>query len=317
METKRDFLKKLSLLTLGGIAAGSASTVVASNTSNPASAAKKKVGLQIYSLGKELTDDVPGGMKKIAEMGYSTIELAGYGNRKMGKYEVGDYRKICDDAGLKITSSHVNPTVRKYTKENAADIADFWKKAVEDHLKFGVKTLVQPGMPQMETLDDVKMVCEVFNSAGEISKAAGIKWGYHNHNNEFKQRILSDEEKAAAPKPGDYFRPKGKIAYDMMLNGTNPDLVFFEMDVYWTVMGEQDPLEYFEKYPTRFPVLHIKDRMVLGASGMMNFENIFNKAYANGLDEYYVEIEKTKEGMTQFEGVKGCIDYLMKSKFVK
>jgi hypothetical protein len=57
--------------------------------------------------------------------------------------------------------------------------------------------------------------------------------------------------------------------------------------------------------------------MVLGASGMMNFENIFNKAYANGLNEYYVEIEKTKEGMTQFEGVKGCIDYLLKSKFVK
>ncbi len=317
METKRDFLKKLSLLTVGGVVAGSASTVAASNTSNPASAAKKKIGLQIYSLGKELTDDVPGGMKKIAQMGYSTIELAGYGNRKMGKYEVGDYRKICDDAGLKITSSHVNPTERKYTKENAAGIADFWKRTVEDHLKFGVITLVQPGMPQMETLDDVKMVCEVFNTAGEISKAAGIKWGYHNHNNEFKQRISSETEKPLAPKPGDFFRPKGEIVYDLMLKGTNPDLVFFEMDVYWTVMGEQDPLEYFEKYPKRFPVLHIKDRLVLGESGMMNFENIFNKAYANGLNEYYVEIEKTKEGMTQFEGVKGCIDYLLKSKFVK
>ena len=49
----------------------------------------------------------------------------------------------------------------------------------------------------------------------------------------------------------------------------------------------------------------------------MNFENIFNKAYANGLSTYFVEIEKVKEGMTQFEGVKGCYDYLINASFVK
>lgn len=316
METKRDFLKKLSLLAVGGVVAGSATSAVASTKNNPASAAKKKIGLQIYSCGKELTDNVPAGMKKIAEIGYSTIELAGYRDRKMGEYEVGAYRKICEDAGLKITSSHVNPNARKYTKENAGEIAEFWKKTVEDHVKLGVSTLVQPGMPTMETLDDAKLVCEIFNNAGEITKAAGIKWGYHNHNMEFK-RIMTDAEKSAAPGPGDFFRPKGQIIYDLMLNGTDPNLVFFEMDVYWTVMGQMDPLEYFEKYPTRFPLLHIKDRLVLGQSGMMNFENIFKKAYANGLSAYYVEIEKTKEGMTQFEGIKGCYDYLNKASFVK
>ena len=89
------------------------------------------------------------------------------------------------------------------------------------------------------------------------------------------------------------------------------------MDVYWTVMGQADPLEYFEKYPTRFPLLHIKDRLVLGQSGMMNFENIFNKAYANGLSTYFVEIEKVKANMTQFEGVKQCFDYLIRAPFVK
>jgi len=316
METKRDFLKKLSMLAVGGIVAGSASPASASNKTNPAPAATKKIGLQIYSLAKELTDNVPAGMKKIAEIGYSTIELAGYRDRKMGEYDMVAYRKICDDAGLKITSSHVNPNPRKYTKENAGEIADFWKKTVEDHLKLGVKTLVQPGMPNIESHDDAKMVCEVFNNAGEIAKAAGIKWGYHNHNMEFK-RIMTDAEKNAAPSPGDFFRPKGDIIYDLMLTGTDPKLVFFEMDVYWTVMGQMDPLEYFEKYPTRFPVLHIKDRLVLGQSGMMNFENIFKKAYANGLSEYYVEIEKVKANMTQFEGVKGCYDYLNNASFVK
>lgn len=316
METKRDFLKKLSLLTVGGFMAGSVAPALASAKNPTSVAGKKSIGLQIYSLGKELTDDVPAGMKKIAEIGYNHIELAGYGNRKMGQYEVAEYRKIVDGAGLKITSSHVNPKDRKYTQDNMAGIAEFWKNTVEDHVKLGVTTLVQPGMPSIESHDDAKLVCEVFNKAGEIAKAAGIKWGYHNHNMEFK-RILSEADKAKAPSPEDFFRPKGDIAYDLMLAGTDPNLVFFEMDVYWTVMGQADPLEYFEKYPTRFPVLHIKDRSVLGQSGMMNFENIFRKAYANGLNNYYVELEKVKTNMTQFEGVKECYDYLNNAAFVK
>ena len=315
METKREFLKKLTLLTAGGFMAGSVVPSMASVRGSSSAAGKKAIGLQIYSLGKELTDDVPAGMKKIAEIGYSTIELAGYGKRKMGEYEVGEYRKIVDGAGLKITSSHVNPPERKYTKENVAGIADFWEQTVEDHVKLGVRTLVQPGLPSIESHDDAKLVCEVYNNAGEIAKAAGIKWGYHNHNMEFKRIAKPGETPPTGPFAS--FMPFGDVIYDLLLEGTDPNLVFFEMDVYWTVMGQADPLEYFEKYPTRFPVLHIKDRSVLGQSGMMNFENIFKKAYANGLSEYYVEIEKIKANMTQFDGIKGCIDYLNNAPFVK
>lgn len=315
METKREFLKKLSLLTVGSMMAGSVVPALASEKSKKVTSAKKSIGLQIYSLGKELTDNVPSGMKKIAEIGYSTIELAGYGKRKMGEYEVDAYRKIVDDAGLKITSSHVNPPERKFTKENIDGIYEFWKQTVEDHVKLGVRTLVQPMMPSIETHDDAKLVCEVFNKTGEIVKAAGIKWGYHNHNMEFKRIAKPGETPPSGPFAS--FIPFGDIIYDLLLAGTDPALVFFEMDVYWTVMGQADPLEYFEKYPTRFPVLHIKDRSVLGQSGMMNFENIFKKAYANGLSEYYVEIEKIKTGMTQFDGVKACFDYLNNAPFVK
>ncbi len=306
METKREFLKKLGLLTVGSVVAGSVSPAIASESKNNISAAKKSVGLQLYSLGRELTSDVPAGLKKVVDIGYTTAECAGYREGKMYNYEMEDFSKIAKDAGLNITGTHVNPPVRKYTKENASEIADFWKKTVEDHLKLGVKTVVQPGMPEMETKDDVAMVCEVFNKAGEIARAAGIKWGYHNHNREF-DRIGGAGEN----------RRGGEIKYDLMLNGTDPGLVFFEMDVYWTVMGQSDPLEYFEKYAGRFPILHIKDRSVLGQSGMMNFENIFKKAYENGLDEYYVELEGIREGMTQFEGVKLCYDYLNKAPFVK
>lgn len=309
METKREFLKKLGLLTVGGMVAGSVSQAkaVTSVTSSPA--AKKKVGLQLYSLGRELTQDVPGGLKKVAEIGYSTAELAGYGGGKFYGAELNEFKKMAADAGLKVTGSHVNPPIRKYTAENKGELADFWKKAVEDHAKLGVITLVQPGQPSVESNDDAKIVCEVFNQAGEIAKAAGIKWGYHNHSGEF-QKAVKEEDKGRRGVQGD-------IIYDLMLQGTDPKLVFFEMDVYWTVMGQQDPLDYFEKYAGRFPVLHIKDRSILGQSGMMNFENIFKKAYEKGLDEFYVELEGIRSGMTQFEGVKLCFDYLNKAPFVK
>ncbi|BBE20334.1 sugar phosphate isomerase/epimerase [Aquipluma nitroreducens] len=315
MESKRDFLKKISLLTAGGLMTGNFAPVIASAKTAPTIAGKKVIGLQIYSLMKELTENVPEGMKKIKEIGYSTIELAGYGNRKMGQYEVGEYRKIAEDAGLKITSAHVNPPERTYTKDNVAKISDWWKLAVEDHVKLGVGRLIQPGMPTIETHDDAKLVGEVFNNAGEIAKAAGIKWGYHNHNMEFKRIAKPGETLPTGP--GAVLRPVGDIVYDLMMEATDPALVFFEMDVYWTVMGQMDPLDYFEKYPTRIQVLHIKDRSVLGQSGMMNFENIFKKAYSIGINEFYVEIEKIKTNMTQFEGVKGCFDYLNNASFVK
>jgi sugar phosphate isomerase/epimerase len=309
MESKRDFLKKLGLITVGGIVAPS----LVSATGAKLSAPKKSVGLQLYSLGKELTEDVPGGLKKVAQIGYSTTELAGYREGKFYNTEVTEFKKMAADAGLKVTGSHVNPPVRKYSAENKGEIADFWKKTVEDHLKLGVISLVQPGMPTIENHEDAAIVCEVFNKAGEIAKSAGIKWGYHNHSNEFK-RVVKEEDKAKQTSP---WVQVGDVIYDLMLNGTDPNLVFFEMDVYWTVMGQNDPLDYFEKYPTRFPILHIKDRSVLGQSGMMNFENIFNKAYKNGLEEFYVELEGIRQGMTQFEGVKLCFDYLNNAPFVK
>lgn len=314
METKREFLKKLGLLTVGGMVAGTVSPVTASGAKSNLFAPKKSVGLQLYSLGRELTDDVAKGLKKVTKIGYSTAEAAGYRDRKIYNMEMSEFRKMADDAGLKITGTHVNPPVRKYTKGNRGEIADFWKKTVEDHLKVGVKTIVQPGMPQMETPDDVAMVCEVFNKAGEIANAANLRWGYHNHNHEFQSRILKEGDKGKTNK---HRGQVGDVVYDLMLKGTDPKLVFFEMDVYWTVMGQQDPLEYFAKYPGRFPLLHIKDRSILGKSGMMNFENIFNAAYKNGLDEYYVELEGIRSGMTQFEGVKQCYDYVINAPFVK
>lgn len=308
MTNRRNFLKAASLLTVGGLVSGKldATTQTAQKVE-----AKKIIGLQIYSLGKELYANVPESMKKIKAMGFTNLELAGYGDGKIGGIDMMEFKKMATDAGLKIISSHVNPPVHEYTKENKAQIAEYWKKTAADHAKLGVKYLVQPGQPSTRNTEEVAFVCEVFNEAGQIVKNAGIKFGYHNHDFEFAHVVPGGSEAKFGR------REKGDKIYDLFLAQTDPSLVLFEMDVYWAVIGQQDPVEYLQKYKDRIRLLHIKDRFVLGQSGMMNFEMIFKQANANGLTDYFVEIEGMPKGETQFEGVKGCIDYLLKAPFVK
>ena len=314
MVNRREFLKNASILTVGAIMVGKSGIVSA----KPASAnAAKRIGLQIYSLGRELGADVHGGLKKIAQMGYSTIELAGYNNGKIGEVSMADFKKMADDASLEITSTHVNPPVQAYTPENKNQIMEFWKKATDEHAAIGVKLIIQPGQPSTRNVEEVAYVGEIFNEAGKIAKAGGLSFGYHNHAGEFQrvQPATPAGTETAQPQRGGG-RQRGEIIYDGMLKNTDPSLVFFELDVYWCVMGQQDPVEYMRNYADRITVLHIKDRAILGQSGMMNFEMIFKQAYANGIKDYFVELEGVT-GTTQFEGVKGCADYLLAANFVK
>ena len=329
MATRRTFLKNLSLLTLGGLATSKA--VASNNTMNINAAssvtnatAKKQMGLQTYSLGQELLKDMPNGLNRLAKMGFTELEIFGYkeDSGKFGDYSRDnttfiapkDYKKMVDDAGMKITSSHLTPMLREYTKENISKFEDFWKKATDIHAELGVSYMVQPSLPKIENEDDAKQVCEIFNRAGEITKKAGIKWGYHNHSNEFK-RVLKVGEKPEE-KPNPWAPPKGTFIEELFMKNTDPDKVMFELDVYWTVMGQQDPIEWMTNYADRIKLLHIKDRWIINDSGMMNFPNIFKKAYEIGVLSYYVELEG-KKGHTQFEGVEASAKYLQSAPFVK
>ncbi|WP_278624626.1 sugar phosphate isomerase/epimerase [Parabacteroides gordonii] len=311
MINRRNFLRNASLLTLGGLMTGKAGTLQAATPVTTETTATKSLGLQIYSLGGELTKDVPAGMKKIKEIGYSTLELAGYNDGKISGMDMMEFKKIAEDNGLKITSSHVNPPTSTYTPENRQSIMEFWKKTADDHAKLGVKYLVQPGQPSTRSVEEVAYVCDIFNEAGKVIKAAGIPFGYHNHDFEFAKVVPGGKEAVFGR------HNKGDIIYDLFLKGTDPSLVFFEMDVYWTVIGQNDPVEYMKKYADRIKLLHIKDRAILGQSGFMNFEMIFKQANENKIKEFYVELEGMPDGRSQFDGVKGCADYLLEAPFVK
>ncbi len=315
MTNRRNFIRNASLLTIGGLFAGKAGRTAAAIPAATDVAAKKSFGLQTYSVGGELAKDVPGGLKKIKSYGYSYLELAGYNGGKINGVSMAEYKKMCDDAGLAIRCSHMNPPANQYTPEVLGKIKDFWKKAADDHASIGCKLIVQPGQPATRSVEEVKYVGEVFNEAGQISKAAGLSFGYHNHDGEFARVVPGGKEPIRGRAWGK--QPEGiEVIYDGMLKYTDPSLVFFELDVYWAVMGQQDPVEYMKNYASRIKALHIKDRAVLGQSGMMNFEVIFQQAYANKIENFFVELEGIK-GMTQFEGVEGCAKYLQKAKFVK
>ena len=316
MTNRRNFIKNSSMIALGGFLTGKAGIAEASTASTTSTNAKKRIGLQIYSLGRELGADVPGGLKKIAQMGYSTIELAGYNNGKIGQISMADFKKMADDASLEIVSSHLNPPVQAYSPGNKGMIMDFWKKATDEHAAIGVKLIIQPGQPTTRNTKEVAYVGEIFNEAGKIAKEGGLSFGYHNHDGEFARVIPGGIEAFAGRRYERLATEGAEIIYDGMLKNTDPSLVFFELDVYWCVMGQQDPVAYMKKYADRIKVLHIKDRAVLGQSGMMNFEMIYNQAYINGIKDCFVELEGVTE-ITQFEGVKGCADYLLNAKFVK
>lgn len=328
MTNRRNFLKNLSVFTLGSLAGqkafASEGTLFRRNdiSAIPDVGGKKQMGLQTYSLGQELLKDMTDGLKRLAGMGYTELEIFGYkeDKGKFGDYSKDntifispqEYKKMADDAGLIITSSHLTPMLKEYTKSNMPKFDDFWKKATDIHAELGVKYMVQPSLPHIETEEDAKQVAEIFNRAGEITKKAGILWGYHNHSDEFRRVMKSGEKKDK-----NSWKPQGTYIEELFLTNTDPENVMFELDVYWAVMGQQDPLEWMENYPGRFKLLHIKDRWEIGASGMMNFPNIFKKGYETGMITYYVELEGDRKGRSQFEGVELSGRYLQKAAFVK
>ena len=117
--------------------------------------------------------------------------------------------------------------------------------------------IVTPYLSVPKTLKDLQTYCDYYNEVGKRCQAAGLKYGYHNHAHEFQK--VEDKE----------------LMLDYMLQHTNPEYVFFQMDVYWVVRGQNSPVDYFNKYPGRFTMLHIKDHREIGQSGMVGYDAIF------------------------------------------
>ncbi|MBE6300324.1 MAG: sugar phosphate isomerase/epimerase [Parabacteroides distasonis] len=291
MQNRRDFLKKASLLLAGGLVMPQ----ILSSCGGTA-APSKHIGLQLYSLRDDIKDlGIQKVLEIVSKMGYVNLETAGYSDGKIYGLDPAEFKKICNDLGMKPTSAHLS----KYLSDDMAKDLDWWNRAIEAHNTAGMKYMVMPVSPINEkaTMDDLKRYFgDYFYQVGLAAAGAGIRFGYHNHDFEFKQI-------------------EGQTIYDAMLENSSPDHIMFQMDVYWVMRGGKDPVEYLKKYPNRFPILHIKDETAIGASGKMDYKPIFEQAYANGMKDWYVEVERYDT--TPQEDVKKSYDFLNAAEYVK
>ncbi|MDF9829727.1 sugar phosphate isomerase/epimerase [Parabacteroides sp. PF5-6] len=294
MQNRRDFLKKASLLLAGGVVAPQ---FISSNVAHVAADAKKRIGLQLYSLREMVKDDgIQAVLEAVAQMGYTHVETAGYDDGKIYGLDPKDFKQRLDDLGMRCTSAHLGPD---YSKDKEAEIMAWWDKAVEAYNQVGAKYLVKPSMPFNEktTADDLKIYCDYYNSVGYKAAAASMAFGYHNHDFEFK------------------FKFDGKTGYDFLLDNVSPQHVFFQMDVYWVMMAGYDPAKYLKERPRQFKCIHIKDEMEIGASGKMDFQAIFEQMKANRVKDWYVEVENYTNN-DPVESVQESYDFLKNAAYV-
>ena len=263
---------------------------------------KKDMCVQMYSARSILNhDNYADILKEIAAMGYTAVEAASYDGDNGLIY--GDtpevFKQKVEAAGMKVLSAHVSRGLSREELDSgdlSAALA-WWDKCIEMHKKAGMEYIVTPWMGLQENLKDLQVYCDYLNEVGRRCKAAGIKYGYHNHAYEFE-------------------KVEDQVMYDYMLQHTDPDLVFFQMDVYWAVIGKASPVDYFKRYPGRFKMLHIKDEWEVGQSGMVGFDAIFKNAELAGLENFVVEIERYSYEDIRKSFVESA-DYLLNAPFVK
>lgn len=269
---------------------------------------KKEVCIQLYSLRTILDGVNKDGkvsesytklLKDLADMGYTSVETANYDNGKFYGRTPQQFKEDCEKAGLKVLSAHTNRGLsdQELASGDFTEAMKWWKQCIADHKAAGMEYIVCPWMGVPKTMKDLLTQCKYLNEIGKLCKQSGIKFGYHNHSHEFQ-------------------KVEGKTMYDVMLENTDPEYVFFEMDVFWTVWGQNSPVNYFKKYPGRFKMFHIKDYREIGQSGMVGYDAIFKNADKAGMENFVVELEQS-EAPSIVDGVRISIDYLLNADFVK
>ena len=266
--------------------------------------APKQIGLQLYSVNRDMKD-VDASLAKVAAAGYNVVETLR--SPECFGLPAAEFKALCDKHGLKIVSTHHSIAMNP---ENEAEIMNQWRAVFEGLNVMGAKYCVIPSFKLGETIEDLQAVCDYFNKVGALAKEYGLKLGYHNH--AFEYDVVDNQ-----------------VKWEYMIENTDPESVFFQMDVYWTTKGGKNPVDYLKKYPNRIQMLHIKDDLVIGESGKIDFEAIFKQFYANGYNEFVVEHEmprgpkdatdeeKAARLVTMWEGVAKSAAYLQNAAFVK
>jgi len=282
-----------------------------------------KIGIQFFSLPKLLENDLKGTLAMLSKIGYQEVELygpytfstqaaqdrwktvtpsLGFSGSGFFGHSAKEMKSLLSDAGLSVPSMHTDLD----TLEHSMD------KLCEGARSLGATYVVLPSIPEnrRKTLDDYKKMAESFNKVGEAAKKSGVSFAYHNHGYGLTEM-------------------DGKIPLELMLDNTDPKLVFLEMDLFWTTAGGADPVALLEKYKNRYKLMHVKDMskkmrfsgdggnstqwielfpyMTTAGNGVLDLKNILTKAKASGVNHFIVEQDMVAEPEI---ALKKSIDYL-------
>lgn len=281
MNTRRNFLKASGAFAMGSL--------LLPQLANAGKVTKRKVGLQLYTVRKEMLEDARGTLQQVAKMGYKEIESA---KSEKGNYyglQPKEIKKITQDLGMRLISGHVR-------------IDNDWQKSVDAAAEAGQPYLICSSMSDdAATIENYQRNADEFSKAAEDCKKVNIVFGYHNHESEFE-------------------KVNGQVLYDILLDRTDPHLVKMELDIGWVIASGKDPVKYFNKYPDRFPLWHLKDmdkvkkQSTEFGKGMVNIAEMFKNETKLGMKHFFVEQEEYTSA--PMESLKYNYDYLKKNKFI-
>lgn len=306
MDSSRRTFIKTSALAIAG-------SVLLKDSLFASAKGKETVGLQLYSVRAAMKADPAGTLKLLADGGYQYIEHAGYVDGKFYGYKPAEFKKLMDGFGLKMPSGHSRMSLSDWDNVKN-DFTDVWKKTIADSAEVGQQYVLNPWLDENLRTDTegLKHLMQQFNKCGELCKAYGMKFGYHNHNFEFTTPI------------GD-----GNL-YDYILNNTDPALVAQQMDFGNMVGAGAKPIDYLKKYPGRFELLHVKDEIksegkgdlgdgydscILG-EGIMPMKEILSLARKIGDTRFFIIEQESYQGKDPVDCVKKDLQIMKKWGYV-
>jgi len=230
----------------------------------------EQISIQLYTLRNQLQIDLPGTLAALRQIGYRRVEHAGFVGRTAA-----EFRAALDAAGIRATSGHSSIP-------QPFDAAA-WQATLADANTIGQTYIVHPffgvdaGGP-IRSAAVYRAFARDLNRAGALARQAGLRFGYHNHQNEFFR--MTDEPDTTG--------------FDILAEETDPRLVHFELDLFWSFRGARDPVDVIHANRGRVRQVHVKDLNNAGSfddpgRGLIDFGRIFAHAREAGLVEYIVE----------------------------
>jgi sugar phosphate isomerase/epimerase len=290
--SRREFLKKsaLSVATL---------SIMSKSVLGGTMAKGELTGVQLYSIRDDMKKDPMATLKALANMGYKHVEHANYIDRKFYGWSAKEFKKVLDDLGLKMPSGHTVLNVTKHWDDAKKDFTDAWKYTVEDAAVLGQQFVISPSMSNevRSSKDSLLKLMEIFNKSGELCKKNGkMKFGYHNHDFEFSEKL------------------DGESLYDIILKNTEKDLVIHQLDIGNLYNGGAKADDIMKKWAGRFSSMHVKDEIkaasgeekyestVLG-TGIVPVKDVIDMGRKTGTIHFIIE-QESYQGKTALDAVK-------------